>query len=252
MTNDIINNRNNELFKKITMYYYIRVSTTKQDIARQLEAIKEWQQKNNIIIDDNNIFVDYYTGKSFDRENYQKLKSLLKENDYLIVKEVDRLGRDWDGIKKEWQDLKNKGVNIIIIDTPILSDNLPNEKPTIEGLDLRLIKEQILSLMCYSAQKEREKISQRTKEALHEKMKNGTKSGRPVGKPKSEYNNKENFIKTLDLIINNNIGQSKATLKTRFPKQAFQFRIKECYNKYNTKDYKIILERIKEDSDTWE
>lgn len=229
------------------MYYYIRVSTTKQDIARQEDAILKFQNEKGVLIPKENIYVDYYTGKTFDRENYQKLKSLLKKDDYLIIKEVDRLGRNWDGIKQEWQELKNKGVNIIIIDTPILSDNLPNERPAIEGLDLRLIKEQILSLMCYSAQKEREKISQRTKEALQEKKKNGTKSGKPIGHPRTEQSTKENFIKTLEYMLKNNIGQKRASLINKYPIASFKRDLKSYYKKYNTKDYKIILENLKKE-----
>ena len=226
-------------------YAYLRVSTTKQDIGRQIDALNDWQKINNIEISKNNIFVDYYTGKTFDRENYQNLKNKLKPNDYLIIKEVDRLGRNWDGIKKEWQELKDNNINIIIIDTPILSDNRPNERPAIEGLDLRLIKEQILSLMCYSAQKEREKISQRTKEALAEKKKNGTKSGRPIGKPRGQFSTRENFIKALEIMVNENKGQKYASLKTKYPILTLKKDLKKCYDKYNTKDYKEILNKIK-------
>ena len=149
--------------EEINFYFYMRVSTDKQDLGRQKDALLAWKRDNGINIPSNNIYLDYYTGKTFKREGYQILKSKFKKNDYLIVKEVDRLGRNWDGIKKEWQELKDNGINIIIIDTPILSDTLPSEKTIIEGLALRLLKEQILSLMCYSAQKEREKISQRNK-----------------------------------------------------------------------------------------
>ena len=98
--------------KKIQFYVYIRVSTDRQDIGRQIDALNEWKNKNNIEIPDNNIFTDYYSGKTFDRENYQILKTKLTENDYLVVKEVDRLGRDWDGIKNEWKELKDKGYEI--------------------------------------------------------------------------------------------------------------------------------------------
>lgn len=226
-------------------YFYMRVSTKKQDIARQTQALEEWQQQNKITIPKENILADYYTGKTFDRVNYQRIKQKLKSGDYLIVKEVDRLGRDWDGIKQEWQELKNNGINIIIVDVPILSDNLPNERPPIEGLDLRLIKEQILSLMCYSAQKEREKISQRTKEALAEKKLNGTKTGKAIGHPRTEQANKQNFIFTLEKMIFEEIGQDKACLKTHFPTDTFKRDLKKCYNLFNTKDYKIILDKIK-------
>lgn len=228
----------------INYYAYLRVSTEKQNIVRQSGAIEEWQKNNNINIPKENIFVDYYTGKTFDRENYQRLKSTLKQGDYLIVKEVDRLGRDWNGIKKEWQELKDNDINIIIIDWPILSDCLPGQTPKIQTLDDRLIKEQMLTLMCYSAQKEREEISRRTKEILKQKKEQGTKSGKPMGHPKSQYNNKENFIATLKYQINKKIGYRKACLLTKFPTYGYCKILKDYYIKYNTKDLSEILRRI--------
>lgn len=233
----------------MTFYKYARVSTEKQDIGRQLEAFKEWEKSKSLIINDDKLFIDYYTGKTFNRPEYQKMKAQLKQNDYLIVKEVDRLGRDWDDIKKEWQELKIQNINIIIIDMPILSDALPNEQPPIEGLDLRFIKEQILTLMCYSAQKEREKISQRTKEGMHNVKINGSKSGRPIGRArtKSDING---FIKVLNYIINNNVGQQRACIICNYPSSTFQLDIKKMYEKYNTKDYKIILEKLKEEQES--
>ena len=224
-------------------YYYMRVSTDKQDLGRQEDALLLWQEKNKICIPDSNIYLDYYTGKTFKRDGYQKLKERLKSGDYLIIKEVDRLGRNWDGIKKEWQELKDNGINIIIIDTPILSDNLPSEKPIIEGLDLRLIKEQILSLMCYSAQKERERISQRTKEGLAHVRKKGVL----LGRPKSKNNNPDNFIKTLEIMINDNIGQDKACYISKYPAKSFKTKLRSYYDIYNTKDYNTILYKIKEE-----
>ena len=225
----------------------MRVSTTKQDVGRQTGALESWQKEKGIEIPSENIFIDYYTGKTFDRENYQKMKSKLQENDYLIIKEVDRLGRDWDGIKKEWQELKSKNVNIIILDLPILSDALPNEPEPIRGLESKLIRNQIFELMCYVAQKEREKISQRTKEALAEKKKNGTKSGKPIGRPISPVNSEERFIKTLELMALEGYGQRTACLKSWFTLSTFQYKLRICYNKYNTTDYREILERVRKD-----
>ena len=85
---------------------------------------------------------------------------------------------------------------------PILSDPLPSETPLIEGLDLRFIKEQILTLMCYSAQKEREKISQRTKEGLQHKKELGIK----LGKPRTKTSTKDNFINTIKLMFESNLS----------------------------------------------
>lgn len=228
-------------------FAYLRVSTTKQDVARQYEAIKEWKTKNNIDIPEDNYFIDYYTGKTFDRQNYQELKDNLREGDYIIVKEVDRLGRDWSGIKDEWKNLKDGGINIIILDMPILSDKLPDEENynQIDSLDNRLIKEQILTLMCYVAQKEREKISRRTKEALAEKKINGTKSGKPIGRPVSERSNINNHIEVLQFIVDNNIGQDKACYLNDVPTSSFRKQLKEWYAIYKTKDYNAILNYVK-------
>lgn len=226
-------------------YAYLRVSTIKQDVARQKQAIEEYKKEKNIEILDENYYIDYYSGKTFDRENYQKMLSVMNKGDYLIVKEVDRLGRNWDLIKKEWTNLQDKGINIIIIDIPILSNALPNETEMLTGLTGRLIKEQMLTLMCYSAQLERDKISQRTKEALAEKKINGTKSGRPIGRPKSDRNNEENLIKALEL-LSNGYTQSEASFKSGFPECSLKLKLKELYKEYESKDYKLILKNIKE------
>lgn len=229
----------------MSFYAYMRVSTTKQDTLRQREAILDYCKSKSIDLKDDDFYVDYYTGKTFDREQYQNMKSKLTAGDYIIVKEVDRLGRDWDGIKNEWKQLKDCNINIIIIDVPILSDALPNELQPIEGLDLRLIKEQILSLMCYTAQKEREKISQRTKEALAQKKIYGTNSGKPIGRPRSDKATRPLFIKTLERMVNEGIGQDKASILTGYPNKTFKKELRDLYVKYNTTDYKTILENLK-------
>ena len=221
-------------------YGYKRVSTEKQDIGRQTDALNKWKIDNNIYIPEENIFTDYYTGKSFNRENYQKLKNLLKKGDYIIIKEVDRLGRNWDGIKNEWKELKDKGINIIIIDMSILSDPLPNEKPIMEGLDLRFIKEQILTLMCYSAQKEREKISQRTKEGLQHKKELGVK----LGKPRKKTSTKDNFINTIKMVFESNLSIRKSCIKTRYPIATFMLELKELKQKYNLKSNYELYKKI--------
>lgn len=230
-------------------YYYVRVSTIKQDIGRQIVALDEWKKEKNINVPKENIFIDYCTGKNFKREEYQKMKNELKENDYLIIKEVDRLGRNWDEIKSEWQELKKKGVNIIIIDIPLISDTLPNEKSNFDGLEEKLIKNQMFELMCYIAQKEREKISQRTKEGLNKVKIYGSKTGNPIGRPKDERTTKENLIKAIEIMTNENVGQRKASIKANYPETALRDNLKKLYVKYNTKNYRIILEKLKQEED---
>ena len=136
-------------------YGYIRVSTKEQNIDRQLTAIL----KENV--DTKNIFIDKASGKDFNRKQYRKLIRKLKEGDELYIKSIDRLGRNYDEIIKEWNLInKEKSVEIIVLDFPLL--------------DTRA-KVQILS---YVAQIERENIHQRQMEGIREAKKKGIKFGR--------------------------------------------------------------------------
>lgn len=227
----------------VNYYAYMRVSTDRQDISRQEDAIKDFATHNNIEI--SSWYTDYYTGTTFDRVNYQELTSRLQSGDYLIVKEVDRLGRNWDLIKEEWTRLQNRGIKIIIIDLPILSDALPGQQELLTGLTGRLIKEQMLTLMCYSAQLERDKISQRTKEALAYKKINGTKSGKPIGRPTGRNNTKENLVKAVQLMTEG-LSQYKAAFECTLPLHTLKHELKKLYDRLGTRKYDIILKYLKE------
>ncbi|OLA06780.1 MAG: hypothetical protein BHW12_07180 [Coprobacillus sp. 28_7] len=80
-------------------YGYVRVSTQTQNIARQMEEMKK------LGLSDDVIFVDKQSGKDFERTNYQCLKSKLKKDDLLIIKSIDRLGRNYDMIINEWSEI---------------------------------------------------------------------------------------------------------------------------------------------------
>jgi DNA invertase Pin-like site-specific DNA recombinase len=101
----------------------------------------------------------------------------------------------------------------------------------------------MLTLMCYSAQLERDKISQRTKEALAEKKLHGTKSGKPIGKPKSQRNTEKAFTDTLNLLCKG-YSQRNACFETNFPVSTLKTYLRGLYNKYNTKDYNILLDLV--------
>lgn len=150
------------------MYYiYQRVSCDKQSLIRQEGNIAEYCKQNNIEVSEENIFSDVITGKTIKRESYQKMKSLLARGDTLILLDLDRLGRNWDLIKAEWKDLTDKGVNIIIVNCPLLNV-LPDSNGQI-SIDKRLIQSIMFDLLCYLSQKEVEKISKRTAEAIRAK-----------------------------------------------------------------------------------
>ena len=150
------------------IYGYARVSTADQNLERQITALL------NYGIEERNIITDKQSGKDFNRLGYIALKDkLLRNGDTLVIKELDRLGRNYEEIKKEWNDIINKGVEIVIIDMPILS--------TAEKSDLEktLICNIVFELLAYSAEKERIKILQRQQEGIAQAKKKGVHMGRP-------------------------------------------------------------------------
>ena len=137
------------------IYGYARVSTKEQNEQRQIEALI------NYGVEGKYIKVDKASGKNFNREKYQLLKNeILRAGDTLVIKELDRLGRNMDDIKKEWQDLIKMGIDIEIIDTPILNTGNKTD------LEKNLISNIVFELLSYMAEKERIKIRQRQREGI--------------------------------------------------------------------------------------
>ena len=156
-------------------FAYIRVSTKEQNTDRQLEAIHEYCKANRIEMDERNIITDKQSGKDFDRTGYKALKEqLLRKGDTLLIKELDRLGRNMEAIKDEWQQLIKAGIEIIIIDTPILNTSNKTD------LEKTLISDIIFNLLSYMAEKERLKIKQRQAEGILLGKQKGIKFGRPT------------------------------------------------------------------------
>ena len=150
------------------MYYiYQRISTQSQSLIRQEGIISEYCTQNNIEVPKENIYSDVITGKTIKRENYQKMKALLQKDDVLIIQSLDRLGRNWDLIKNEWEELTKSGIYIIVIDCPLI--NVMPDKNGQVSIDRRLIQEMMFTLLCYVSQKEVEKVSTRTRDAIRAK-----------------------------------------------------------------------------------
>ena len=100
-------------------YGYARVSTTNQNLDRQLDELnKKW-------IEEKYIYTDKESGKDFNRTNYKKLLKKLKSGDVLFIKSIDRLGRNYNMILDEWRILtKEKGIDIVVIDMPLLDTRI--------------------------------------------------------------------------------------------------------------------------------
>ncbi len=155
-------------------YGYARVSTKDQNLDRQLCALREFG------IPEKQIFREKLSGRDFDRPVYQKLLKKLKPGDTLVIKSIDRLGRNYEEIIEQWRIItKEKQVTIVVLDIPLLSN-------VREGKDLThmLISDIVLQLMSYMAQMEREFIHQRQAEGIAAARAKGVRFGRkPKEKP---------------------------------------------------------------------
>lgn len=149
-------------------YGYMRVSSVDQNIERQNLELIRWG------IEEKNIYSDKISGKDFERPAYQRMKQRLKEGDILVVKSIDRLGRNYDEIQKEWRMIvKEIQADIVIIDMPILDTR------TRKDLIGTLISDIVLQLLSYVAQTEREFIRQRQAEGIAIAQAQGKHLGRP-------------------------------------------------------------------------
>lgn len=151
--------------KKMT-YGYIRVSSKDQNEDRQLIAMRQFGVK------DKYIFMDKQSGKDFNRPQYQALVAGLKEDDTLVIKSIDRLGRNYEEILEQWRIItKEKKAAIVVLDMPLLDTRM--------GRDLTgtLIADIVLQLLSYVAQTEREFIRQRQKEGIAAAKEKGVRFG---------------------------------------------------------------------------
>ena len=120
------------------IYGYVRVSSTDQNEDRQMIALRETQ------VLEKNIYVDKQSGKDFDRPNYRKLLKKLKAGDLLYILSIDRLGRNYEEILKQWRILtKEIGIDICVLDMPLLDTR--NGKDLMEHLSPTLYSRYYLS-----------------------------------------------------------------------------------------------------------
>lgn len=152
----------------MSIYGYVRVSSTDQNEDRQMIALKE------VPVPEKNIFVDKHSGKNFNRPYYKKLVRKLKAGDLLYILSIDRLGRNYEEIQKQWRILtKEIGIYICVLDMPLLD--------TRNGKDLMgtFIADLVLQILSFVAQSERENIKKRQAEGIAAAKAKGVKFGRP-------------------------------------------------------------------------
>ena len=168
-----------------TIYGYARVSAADQNLDRQLIALKAAG------VPEANIFSDKRSGKDFNRPEWKRLVRKLRAGDLLIVKSIDRFGRNYDEILTEWGRLsKRKKVHLRVLDMPLL------DTTTADGLLAVFIANIVLQILSFVAQTEREHIKCRQREGIAAAKLRGVKFGRPkIEVPPQFVEIKERFLK---------------------------------------------------------
>lgn len=170
------------------IYGYARVSTTDQNLDRQLAMLRE------VISDDRYIITDKASGKDFNRKGYNSLVGtpetapLLHEGDLLVIVSLDRLGRNYAEIREQWQLITcTLKADIRVLDMPLLDTSKADGT-----LDGRFIADLVLQILSYTAEKERESNKKRQRQGIDvmpvvDGKRVSTKTGRPTGRPQAEH-----------------------------------------------------------------
>ena len=198
------------------IYAYIRVSTKQQKIDRQYEEIKEYN------VEDKHIYVDKESGKDFVRTNYQRLIKKMKKDDLLIIKSIDRLGRNYHMILEEWARItKTIGADIKVLDMPLLDTR-------IEGKNLvgKFISDIVLQVLSFVAENERLNIKQRQAEGIRIAKEKGVRFGRPNAILPPNTN------AIIDKYINHELNNIEAAKSLGVSRGTFFRLVKEKRNKW--------------------
>ncbi len=189
------------------IYGYIRVSTREQNEDRQLIAMSEAR------VPAENLYIDKQSGKDFDRPNYKRLLRRLRRDDLLYIKSIDRLGRNYEEIQRQWRVItKDKGVDICVLDMPLLD--------TRRGKDLvgTFLSDIVLQVLSFVAENERTNIRQRQAEGIAAAKARGVRFGRPP-EPLPE-----NFTAAVESWQAGDITGTAAAKACNMPLSTFRYR----------------------------
>ena len=197
------------------VYGYVRVSAKDQNEDRQIIAMRE------VGVSEKNIYIDNQSGKYFKRKQYKRLVRKMKKDDLLYIKSIDRLGRNYEEIIKQWRYLtKEKRIDIIVLDMPLLD--------TRRGKDLMgtFLSDIVLQVLSFVAENERSNIRQRQAEGIAAAKARGVKFGRPP-KPLPE-----NFHTVYQRWKNGKITGTRAAEECNMPITTFRYKA-DIYEKTN-------------------
>ena len=165
----------------MAIYGYARVSTRDQKVDRQIDALRAFP------LDEEHIYIDYFTGATFERPRYRALMERLRAGDVLVVKSIDRLGRNYAEILDQWHNLtRTAHVDVVVLDMPLLDTraSVASER----DLTGTFIADVVLQLLSYIAQVERENIRQRQAEGIAAAKARGARFGRPLKERPLDWN----------------------------------------------------------------
>ena len=201
-------------------YGYARVSSTEQNLDRQLMQLREYIEDSRYII------CDKQSGKNFDRKGYNLLVGtettapLLHEGDLLIVCSLDRLGRNYTEIRDQWKHITSAlKADIKILDMPLLDTT--SEK---DNLDRRFIVDLVLQILSYTAEKERLNIRKRQQEGIEAAKAKGKHLGRP------EINYPDNWLEVYTKWCKKEITATEAMKETGLKRNSF-YKLANKYRK---------------------
>jgi len=163
---------------KNMVFGYVRVSSADQNEGRQIEEMKAAG------VDERNIYVDKKSGKDFNREKYIALMDRLREGDLIVISSIDRLGRGYSDVQREWRRITQEvGADIKVLDMPLL-DTSTNP----QNLDARFIADLVLQILSYVAEKERKNIKKRQADGIALAKAEGRQLGRPQAQKPENWN----------------------------------------------------------------
>lgn len=178
---------------------------------------------NVIGIEERYIFIDKQSGKDFNRPQYQAMRLVVRKGDLIYVDALDRLGRDYDGIIREWKYItRDINADIVVLENETLFDS--RKFKTMGDLG-KLMEDQFLSLLSYVAEQERKKTKQRQAEGIEVALKNGVKFGRPKQEITDNFKKVYSDWKSGKITATNGMNQLKMKPNT------FYRRVNEYENK---------------------
>ena len=192
-------------------YAYARVSARDQNLDRQIAAFEEFG------VERNHIFSDKKSGKDFERKGYKRLLRKLKAGDLLVIKSIDRLGRNYDRIISECTYITNTlGADILVLDMPLLDTRAKTD--TLVG---RFLSDVVLQVLSFVAQNERENIKARQAEGIRIAKQKGVKFGRPA----RTYS--EHFLSVASDFLEKRVSSREAASELGISRENFYYHVKK-------------------------